>query len=127
VNAAITTLMGYPPSGRQSSNTQRENGECGYSTAMRRAWKENADNTFAQNPKVDHEGFPILDPYVLDVFRLPCNLPTSVSSIRVKHRGKIINSPTRPLLLAPDKQMLEQNAALSELALLLEESISPFK
>ena len=105
MNAAITTLMRYPASGRQSSNTQRENGECGYSTAMRRAWKENADKTFAQNPKVDHEYFPILDPYVFGVFRLPRNLPTSVSSIRIKHRGKIIEISTRPLL-APAKQML---------------------
>jgi hypothetical protein len=52
---------------------QREDGELewDHSTAMQHAWEEGADSTFAQNLKLDHEGFPILDPYVFCVFRLP--------------------------------------------------------
>ena len=62
------------PPGRQSSTTyeqQREDGEWDHFTAMQRAWEEGVDGTFAPNLKLDHEGFPILDPYVFCVFRLP--------------------------------------------------------
>ena len=50
----------------QFINAQREDNELDYS-AMQRAWEEGAtelEDSFADNMKFDHEGLPILDPYV---------------------------------------------------------------
>ncbi|KAI0305738.1 hypothetical protein B0F90DRAFT_1815316 [Multifurca ochricompacta] len=92
----------------QLMNAQREDGEWDYSAAMQHAWEEGAtelDDSFSHNMKFDHEGLPILDPYVLEN-----NKYLDPSS-----------STQSPLSLA--KQMLEQNASLSEVALLLEAAI----
>jgi peroxin-5 len=112
---------------KQLMNTQREDGEWDYSTAMQRAWEEGAegaDDTFSQNLKFDHEGFPILDPYVFGVFCLPCNFPFPPYSLSTEENNKYLDpSSSTPSPLALAKQMLEQNAALSEVALLLEAAI----
>jgi peroxin-5 len=90
----------------QLMNAQREDGEWDYSTAMQRAWEEGADDTFAQNLKLDPEGFPVLEPYVFE-----------------ENNKYLDPSSSTPSPLALAKQMLEQNAALSEVALLLEAAI----
>jgi peroxin-5 len=60
----------------QLMNTQREDGEWDISGAMQRSWEEGItswEDTFAHSLKFDHEGFPILDPYVFGSFSLPYN------------------------------------------------------
>lgn len=93
----------------QLMNAQREDGEWDYSTAMQRAWEESVtdlDDSFTQNMKYDHEGLPILDSYEFEKDNKYLDPSSSSQS---------------PLALA--KQMLEQNASLSEIALLLEAAI----
>jgi peroxin-5 len=54
-------------------NTQRDDGNWDYATAMQSAWEEGRaelDDTLAHNLKFDPEGLPILDPYVFGLFRL---------------------------------------------------------
>jgi peroxin-5 len=54
-------------------NTQRQEGEWDYATAMQNAWEESgadSNDTFARNLKFDQEGLPILDPYVFGLFPL---------------------------------------------------------
>jgi peroxin-5 len=48
----------------QFMNAPREDNELDYSVAMQRAWEEELEDSFADNMKFDHEGLPILDPYV---------------------------------------------------------------
>ncbi len=111
----------------QLMNAQREDGEWDYSAAMQHAWEEGAaplDDTFAHSLKFDQEGLPILDPYVFGSFSLPYNFPFLPCSSSPEENNKYLDpsSPTlSPLALA--KQMLEQNASLSEVALLLEAAI----
>jgi peroxin-5 len=108
----------------QLMNAQREDGEWDYSTAMQRAWEEGADDTFAQNLKLDPEGFPVLEPYVFGLFPLPYNCPLPPYSLSTEENNKYLDpSSSTPSPLALAKQMLEQNAALSEVALLLEAAI----
>jgi len=93
----------------QLMNAQREDGEWDYPTAMQRAWEENVtdlDDSFTHNMKFDHEGLPILDSYVFEQNNKYLDPSSSTQS---------------PLALA--KQMLQQNASLSEIALLLEAAI----
>ncbi|KAH9002058.1 peroxisome targeting signal receptor [Lactarius hatsudake] len=94
----------------QLMNAQREEGEWEYSTSMQRAWDEGVaadlDDSFTHNMKFDHEGLPILDPYVFEQNNKYLDPSSSTQS---------------PLALA--KQMLEHNASLSEVALLLEAAI----
>ncbi|KAH9083488.1 peroxisome targeting signal receptor [Lactarius deliciosus] len=81
-----------------------------YSASMQRAWDEGVaadlDDSFTHNMKFDHEGLPILDPYVFEQNNKYLDPSSSTQS---------------PLALA--KQMLEHNASLSEVALLLEAAI----
>jgi peroxin-5 len=111
----------------QLMNAHREDGEWDFSAAMQRTWEEGFDSlgdTFTHNVKFDHEGFPILDPYVFGSFSLPYNFPFLPYSLNTEEDNKYLDpsSPTRsPLTLA--KQMLEQNASLSQVALLLEAAI----
>ncbi|KAH8990526.1 peroxisome targeting signal receptor [Lactarius akahatsu] len=94
----------------QLMNAQREEGEWEYSSSMQRAWDEGVaadlDDSFTHNMKFDHEGLPILDPYVFEQNNKYLDPSSSTQS---------------PLALA--KQMLEHNASLSEVALLLEAAI----
>ncbi|KAH9986567.1 hypothetical protein BJV74DRAFT_844857 [Russula compacta] len=93
----------------QLMNAQREDGEWDYSAAMQHAWEEGPgqlDDTFAHNLNFDDEGLPILDTYVFEENNKYLDPSSSTQS---------------PLALA--KQMLEQNASLSEVALLLEAAI----
>ncbi|KAH9978583.1 hypothetical protein BGW80DRAFT_1279764 [Lactifluus volemus] len=93
----------------QLVNARREDGEWDYSAAMQHAWEESAaefDDSFMHNMKFDHEGLPILDPYVFEEDNKYLDPSSSTQS---------------PLALA--KQMLEENASLSEVALLLEAAI----
>ena len=72
----------------QLMNAHREDGEWDFSAAMQRTWEEGAassDDMFAHNVKFDHEGFPILDPYVFGAFS---PVQPSVSTVLIKHRGK---------------------------------------
>jgi peroxin-5 len=55
-------------------NAQREDNDWDYSSAMQHAWEESStelDDLFAHNMKFDHEGLPILDPYVFGLFPTP--------------------------------------------------------
>ena len=55
----------------QFMNAQREDNEWDHSAAMQRAWEEGAaelGDSFVDNMKFDHEGLPILDPYVFGLF-----------------------------------------------------------
>jgi peroxin-5 len=91
----------------QLMNAQRDDGE--WDSSMRRAWEEGVvdlDDSFTHNMKFDHEGLPIVDPYVFEQNNKYLDPSSSTQS---------------PLALA--KQMLEQNASLSEIALLLEAAI----
>ena len=110
----------------QLMNANREDGEWDFS-AMQRAWEEGAsslDDTFAHNVKFDHEGVPILDPYVFGLSSLPYNLPFLPYSLNTEEDNKYLDPSSTPLSpLALAKQMLEQNASLSEVALLLEAAI----
>ncbi|KAH9040745.1 peroxisome targeting signal receptor [Lactarius pseudohatsudake] len=94
----------------QLMNAQREEGEWEYSSSMQRAWDEGVaadlDDSFTHSMKFDHEGLPILDPYVFEQNNKYLDPSSSTQS---------------PLALA--KQMLEHNASLSEVALLLEAAI----
>ncbi|KAF8502275.1 peroxisome targeting signal receptor [Russula emetica] len=93
----------------QLMNANREDGEWDFSAAMQRTWEEGVaslDDTFAHSVKFDHEGFPILDPYVFEENNKYLDPSSSTLS---------------PLALA--KQMLEQNASLSQVALLLEAAV----
>jgi len=90
-------------------NKQRDEGEWDYSTAMQNAWEEGvtqSDDTFARNLTFDNYGIPMLDAYVFEENNKYLDPSSSTQS---------------PLALA--KQMLEQNASLSEVALLLEAAI----
>jgi peroxin-5 len=93
----------------QLMNAHREDGEWDLSAAMQRTWEEGSaslDDTFAHNVKFDHEGFPVLDPYVFE------------------ENNKYLDPSSSTLSpLAQAKQMLEENASLSEVALLLEAAI----
>jgi hypothetical protein len=64
--------------GGRVQTTYEQQREWDHSTAMQRAWEEGADGTFAQNLKLDHEGFPILDPYLLCV-------PSALKTSRFQH------------------------------------------
>ncbi|KAF8274493.1 peroxisome targeting signal receptor [Lactarius quietus] len=93
----------------QLMNSQREDGDWDYSTAMQRAWEDSVtdlDDSFTHNMKFDHEGLPILDSYAFE-----------------KDNKYLDPSSSMPSPLALAKQMLEQNASLSEIALLLEAAI----
>ncbi|KAI9463608.1 peroxisome targeting signal receptor [Lactarius psammicola] len=94
----------------QLMTAQRDDGEWEYSTSMQRAWEEGVaselDDSFTHNIKFDDEGLPILDPYVFEQNNKYLDPSSSTQS---------------PLALA--KQMLEQNASLSEVSLLLEAAI----
>ena len=111
----------------QLMDAPRGDGELDYAAAMQRAWEEGPaqlDDTFAHNLKLDREGFPILDPYVFGLFSAPYNFPFPPYSFSTEANNKYLDptsSTQSPLALA--KQMLEQNAALSEVALLLEAAI----
>ncbi|KAI0266835.1 peroxisome targeting signal receptor [Gloeopeniophorella convolvens] len=91
-------------------SAQREDGEWeDYSTAMQHAWEETAadmDDTFGHSVKFDHEGLPILDAYTFE-----------------EHNKYLDPSSSTQSPLAQAKMMLEQNASLSEVALLLEAAI----
>jgi peroxin-5 len=106
---------------------QRDDGDWDYSTAMQHAWEEGAaqlDDTFAHNLTFDNEGLPILDPYVFGSFPFPYNSTIPSYSLTTEENNKYLDpssSTQSPLSLA--KQMLEQNASLSEVALLLEAAI----
>ena len=57
----------------QLMNVHREDGEWDFDATMQRTWEEDLtswDDTFANGLKCDHEGFPILDPYVFGSFSL---------------------------------------------------------
>lgn len=72
----------------QFMNAHREDGEWDLSAAMQRTWEEgftSLDDTFTHSVKFDHEGFPILDPYVFGSFSA---IQLSVSTILIEHRGK---------------------------------------
>lgn len=111
----------------QLMNAQREDGEWDIPAAMQRNWEEGVvlwDDTFAHSVKLDLEGFPILDPYVFGSFSLPYNFSSLPYSLKTEENNKYLDpssSTLSPLALA--KQMLEQNASLSEIALLLEAAI----
>jgi peroxin-5 len=72
----------------QLMNAQREDGEWDFSGAMQHTWEGGVtswDDTFAHSLKLDHEGFPILDPYVFGSFSLPYDFSATAL---IKHRGK---------------------------------------
>lgn len=76
-------------------NADREDGEWDLSAAMQRTWEEgfaSSDDTFAHNVKLDHDGFPVLDPYVFGSFSLTCDFPFYHTHYTQK---KIINTLTR--------------------------------
>jgi peroxin-5 len=149
VNAVAATLMAYscsvwnqmqnsdmPPNPEEFARwetefnqlmyAQREDGEWDYSAGMQHAWEDGAqmDDTFVHNLKFDHEGFPVLDPYVFGLFSLPYNFSFPPYSLSTEENNKYLDpSSSTPSPLALAKQMLEQNAALSEIALLLEAAI----
>jgi peroxin-5 len=110
----------------QLVNARREDGEWDYSAAMQHAWEESAaefDDSFMHNMKFDHEGLPILDPYVFGLIS-SCSSLFSLHSLNIEEDNKYLDpssSAQSPLALA--KQMLEENASLSEVALLLEAAI----
>jgi len=108
-------------------NAQRDDNEWDYSTAMQNAWGESAaqlDDSFGHNLKFDDEGIPILGPYTFGQFSRFSYFPFSPRSLIIEENNKYLDpssSTQSPLALA--KQMLEQNASLSEVALLLEAAI----
>ena len=108
-------------------NADREDGEWDLSAAMQRTWEEgfaSSDDTFAHNVKLDHDGFPVLDPYVFGSFSLTCDFPFLPYSLYTDEDNKYLDPSSSTLSpLAQAKQMLEQNASLSEVALLLEAAI----
>ena len=105
---------------------QCDDGDWDYLTAMQHAWEEGTaqlDDTFTHNLTFDNEGLPILNPYVFGSF-LPYNPMIPSYSLTTEENNKYLNlssSTQSPLSLA--KQMLKQNASLSEVALLLEAAI----
>ena len=110
----------------QLMNAQREDDDWDYSTAMQLDWESGHQlgDTFARSLKFDHEGFPVLDPYVFGLFPLPYNFPFPLYSWSTEENNKYLNpSSSTPSPLALAKQMLEQNVELSEVALLLEAAI----
>jgi peroxin-5 len=55
----------------QLMNARREENDWDYSAAMQQAWEEGAaelDDSFVHNMAFDHEGLPILGPYVFGLF-----------------------------------------------------------
>jgi len=111
----------------QLMNAQREDGEWGFPAAMQRTWEEGVaslDDTLAHNVRFNHEGFPILDPYVFGSSPPPYNFPFLPYSLNTEEDNKYFDPSSTPLSpLALAKQMLEQNASLSQVALLLEAAI----
>ena len=108
----------------QLMNAQREDGDWDYSSAMQHAWEEGAPQLNDTFVKFDHEGLPILDPYVFGLFSLPYNFPFPPYSLSTEENNKYLDASSHtssPLALA--KQMLEQNVELSEVALVLEAAI----
>ena len=73
----------------QFMNAHREeNGWDDYSATMQRAWEEGAtelEESFVDNMKFDHEGLPILDPYVFGLFP---SLFLFLFPLLTGHRGK---------------------------------------
>jgi peroxin-5 len=105
----------------QLMNAHREDGEWDFSAAMQRTWEEGSSSL---DVKTDHEGFPVLDPYIFGSFYLPHNFPFLPYSLYTEENNKYLDpssSTLSPLALA--KQMLEQNTSLSQVALLLEAAI----
>ena len=69
----------------QLMNAQRDDGD--WDSAMQRSWDEGVidlDDSFSHNMKFDHEGLPIVDPYVFGLLSL-----YSVSAhLLTKYRAK---------------------------------------
>ena len=110
----------------QLMNAQREDDDWDYSTAMQLDWENGhqLSDTFARSLKFDHEGFPVLDPYVFGWFPLPYKFPFLSHSSSTEENNKYLDpTSSTPSPLALAKQMLEQNVELSEVALLLEAAI----
>jgi len=72
----------------QLMNAQREDGEWEYSTSMQRAWEEGVatelDDSFTHNMKFDHEGLPILGPYVFGLLSSVLCVRTSAHQVQSK-------------------------------------------
>ena len=111
----------------QLMNAQREDGEWDYSSVMQRAWEENVtdfDDSFTHNMKFDHEGLPILeDSYAFGLLSSLLYVPHFCSPSTEQNNKYLDPSSSTQSPLALAKQMLEQNASLSEIALLLEAAI----
>ena len=69
----------------QLMTAQRDDGE--WDSAMQRAWEEGVvdlDDSFTHNMKFDHEGLPILDPYVFGLLTIVFRVRTCAHQVQSK-------------------------------------------
>ena len=69
----------------QLMNAQRDDGD--WDSAMQRSWDEGVidlDDSFSHNMKFDHEGLPIVDPYVFGLLSFVFRIRTSAHQVQSK-------------------------------------------